>query len=52
MRVYKIFNGDWQPTPEKPFQDLAEAKRYVLALLETYAGPFHIVEWTVVDGPR
>lgn len=46
--MFKIFNSQWQPTPEQPFATIDEAKRHILSLLEVYDGPFYIVKWDVV----
>ena len=46
--MYKIFNNEWQPTPEAPFKTLDEAKRYIASLKEIYNETFYVVEWKVV----
>lgn len=48
MILYKILNSDYEPVPKKPCDNIEEAKRYILALLETYNGPFYIQEINIV----
>lgn len=44
MIRYQLLNAQWQQVPVEPFLTMDDAKRYVRTLLETFPGPFYIVE--------
>jgi hypothetical protein len=45
---YQIYNSQWQAVPHEPFLTVDEAERYIRSLLETYPGPFYVVELRIV----
>jgi hypothetical protein len=48
MVLYRVLNADFESVPVKPFGTLYEAKQHILSLLETYKGPFHIMELQIM----
>lgn len=48
MTRYQVFNAQWQPIPVNPFETVEDARRHVWTLLETYTGPFYVVELKIV----